>query len=267
MLGEVGLQRSSTGWPILWSFRSDDRTAFLRQVRWFSSNHFKQFGRLLTPLVDGLRVRGPFRPLIPELQCADRIVLIDGQGVGHTPETASSVSTRITKRFSEVDLVLIVDTSQHPMQAGPVSLLRAAGSAGYTDKIGVVFTHFDQVRGDNLQTVAQKRAHVIASITNAISSLRQILGAPVAAALERRLSEEVYLLGGLDRDIRSIPKGITNEMRRLLEFIQRAVPPEVEGGLAPIYFVSGLEIALRDAVEGFLRSMGSSPWSGISRWH
>ena len=182
MLGEVGLQRSSTGWPILWSFRSDDRTAFLRQVRWFSSNHFKQFGRLLTPLVDGLRVRGPFRPLIPELQCADRIVLIDGQGVGHAPETASSVSTRITKRFSEVDLVLIVDTSQHPMQAGPVSLLRAAGSAGYTDKIGVVFTHFDQVRGDNLQTVAQKRAHVIASITNAISSLRQILGAPVAAA-------------------------------------------------------------------------------------
>ena len=55
-------ERGPTGWPTLWSFEEEDRDAFLRQVRWFSSNHHRQFGRLLTPLVDGMRVRGPFPP-------------------------------------------------------------------------------------------------------------------------------------------------------------------------------------------------------------
>ena len=55
-------ERQSTGWPTLWSFTENSRDKFLEQVRWFSSNHSKQFGRLLTPLVDGIRVQGPFRP-------------------------------------------------------------------------------------------------------------------------------------------------------------------------------------------------------------
>lgn len=62
LLDAGSLERSATGWPVIWTFESADRDAFLRQVRWFSSNHFRQFGRLLTPLVDGIRVRGPFRP-------------------------------------------------------------------------------------------------------------------------------------------------------------------------------------------------------------
>ena len=43
-----------TEWPSRWTFKSEDRAQFLSQVRWFSSNHHQQFGRLLTPLVDGM---------------------------------------------------------------------------------------------------------------------------------------------------------------------------------------------------------------------
>lgn len=35
------LERSATGWPVIWTFENADREAFLRQVRWFSSNHFR----------------------------------------------------------------------------------------------------------------------------------------------------------------------------------------------------------------------------------
>ncbi len=52
------MQLGVGGWPVRWTLTESDRSRFLSQVRWFSSNHHKQFGRLLTPLVDGMRVRG-----------------------------------------------------------------------------------------------------------------------------------------------------------------------------------------------------------------
>jgi len=249
------LDRSATGWPQFATFQSEDRDSFLDQVRWFSSNQSTQFGRLLTPLVDGIRVKGPFRPMNRDLQIADRIVLIDGEGLGHTAESASSVSTKITRRFSDVDLILVVDSAQQPMQAAPIALLQAAGSAGYGDKIAVAFSHFDQVKGDNLKTVAQKRSHVLASVGNAMTSLRQRLGTPVATSLERRLNERAFLFGALDRELESIPSGVISEMRRLMQLFRETSLPEKRAEATPIYATGGLELALRDAVESFLR-----PW-------
>jgi hypothetical protein len=253
LLPDKELERSPTGWPLIWTFQTDDREEFLGKVRWFTSNHFRQFGRLLTPLVDGIRVRGPLRPARKELQVADKLVWLDGQGLGHTAE--SSISTKITRRFAEADIILLVDSAQQPMQAAPLGLLRAAASAGYANKIAVAFTHFDQVKGDNLQTLAQKRAHVLASITSAIARLRPTLGSSVAAALERRMEQNVALLGGLDREVDAIPSGVINEFRKLLALLQSAAAPALPAEAAPIYELGGLELALRDAVDGFLR-----PW-------
>jgi hypothetical protein len=249
------LKRSETGWPRVWNSESDDRDEFLGKIRWFTSNHFRQFGHLLTPLVDGIRVRGPLRPVRKELQVADKLVWLDGQGLGHTSESASSVSTKVTRRFSEVDIILLVDSAQQPMQAAPLALLRAAASAGYADKIAVAFTHFDQVKGDNLPTMTQKRAHVLASITSAIAGLRPTLGPSVAAALERQMEQNVVLLGGLDREIDAIPPGVIGEFRRLLQMLQSAAAPAAPVEAAPIYEIGGLELALRDAVDSFQR-----PW-------
>lgn len=249
------LERSPTNWPLIWTFETEDRDEFLRRVRWFSSNHFTQFGRLLTPLVDGVRVQGPFKPLLKELQIADRLVLLDGQGLGHTAESVSSVSTKVTKRFRDVDLILLVDSAKQPMQAAPFALLRAAASAGCADRLLVAFSHFDQVKGDNLHTLSQKRNHVLASITAAVAGLRPTLGASVATALEHRLEEHVFLLGGLDREIDGIPPGVIAEMGKLLRSLQAAAVPAIPIEAAPIYALGGLELALRDAVDSFLR-----PW-------
>jgi hypothetical protein len=209
----------------------------------------------LTPLVDGIRVRGPFQPIRKELQVAEHLVLLDGQGIGHTAESVSSVSTKITKRFTDVDIILLVDSAQQPMQAAPLALLRAAAAAGHADKIALAFSHFDLVKGDNLQTTLQKRNHVMASITNAVAGLRQLLGAPVATALERAMERNVFFLGGLDREIGAIPSGVIGELKKLLMTLQAAAEPAAPIDAAPIYASGGLELALRDAVESFLR-----PW-------
>ena len=170
------LRRRRSNWPELWVFESADRDEFIRHIRWFSSNYWPQFGRLLTPLVDGIRVRGP---LFPEfLSGGPRLALIDGQGLGHSPDSSSSVTTHVTRRFAQVDVVLLVDNAQQPMQAAPLSVLRAITSSGHHGKLAVAFTHFDQIKGQNLPTFADKRAHVMASVLNALSSLRDVLGAP-----------------------------------------------------------------------------------------
>ncbi len=44
-------KRSATGWPTLWHYEEKDSDTFLKQTRWFSSNHAQQFGRLLTLLL------------------------------------------------------------------------------------------------------------------------------------------------------------------------------------------------------------------------
>ena len=189
-LVETGeFERSSTSWPTLWYYEEKDRNSFLKQVRWFSSNHKQQYGRLLTPLVDGIRVCGSFQPAVPGLWDDDRrLVLLDGEGLGHSAKEATSISTKVTEKFPDTDMILLVDTAQSPMQAAPLELLRSVGSSGHGHKLAVIFTHFDQVKGDNLGSYAQKRNHVRASIGNAIASLRESLGAPVTEILESHLA-------------------------------------------------------------------------------
>jgi hypothetical protein len=55
---------------------------------------------------------------------------------------------------------------------------------------------------------------------------RQLLGAPVAAALEKRLERHVFLFGVLAREIDAIPSGVIREMMRLLELVRRPPHPK-----------------------------------------
>lgn len=265
------IERSAGGWPILWSFDTANRDEFLARVRWFSSNHHKQFGRLLTPLVDGIRVQGPLHPSISELRGNDKLILLDGQGLGHTATTASSVSTRITQRFETVDMILLVDNAQQPMQAAPLALLRAVGSSGFADKLAIAFTHFDQVKGANLGSFEQKREHVVASVANAIASLRDIVGAGVAGALDRQIEQQSVFLGGLDRPTEKLPQGFRRELGRLIDAMQRAAEPEAPIECAPQYEFKGLEIAMHDAIDAFRdpwrARLGLAYHDGIAKEH
>lgn len=271
-LVETGeFEKGPTGWPSIWTTSSDSREDFLRQVRWFSSNHHRQFGRLLTPLVDGLRVKGPFHPAVEALQVAPKLVLLDGEGIGHTARSVSSISTRVTRKFPEVDMILIVDNAEQPMQSAPLELLRAIGNSGHADKLAVAFTHFDQVRGPDLGSFQQKREHIMNSVRGAVNSLRDSMGAPVAAMLEAQIEKQAFFLGALDRGIEKIPSGVQKQLKELLEVMQAAAEPAAAIEAAPVYSVEGLETALRDAVEGFQgpwrARLGKGYHDGIAKEH
>src|SRR6266566_9852523 len=113
--------------------------------------HAPLFGRLLTPLVQGIRASGPFLPAWRE-GSSPRLVLMDGEGLGHTLDTATSLSTEVTSRFEKADAIVLVDSASQPMQATSSAVLKSVETGGHVAKLLICFTHFDSVEGDNLPT-------------------------------------------------------------------------------------------------------------------
>ncbi len=273
LVEEGTLERYRSGWPKRWWFETDDRGQFIEQIRWFSSNFWPQFGRLLTPLVCGIRVKGPLFPAFT--QSPPQLALIDGQGLGHTPDSTSSVTTHITKRFDRVDVILLVDNAQQPMQAAPLSVLRSVASSGHSAKLAVAFTHFDLIRGPSLRTSADKRSHVMASVLNALSNLRDTLGVPVTRNIEQDIDERCFMLGGVDRSLKRLPDRAADYMRGelsgLVDFCGKAIRPSTPPEARPIYDPTGISFAVRDAVSKFqgrwLALLGLGGHEGVEKEH
>jgi len=272
---DAGELRRRSGWPELWLFTTEDRAEFIRHIRWFSSISWRQFGRLLTPLVEGIRVRGPLFPEFAEGPA--KVAFIDGQGLGHKPDSSPSVSvtTRVTKRFGQVDVILLVDNAQQPMQAAPLSVLRAVASSGHQGKLAIAFTHFDQITGENLPGASEKRAHVMASVLNALSSLRDVLGASVVKTIEQGLDSRCFMLGGVDRQLTKI-RGragdyMKEQLTNLMGFFEAAIAPPPTAEAGPIYDPTGIGFAVQEAVAKFqgpwLARLGMGTYEGFSKEH
>jgi len=75
-----------------------------------------------------------------------------------------------------VAAVLLVDNAARPMQAAPVAARKGIAVSGNASKLHVIFTHFDQVKGDNLPGFSDREQHVLASVENVLKSIGDELG-------------------------------------------------------------------------------------------
>jgi len=246
--GEIS--RGRDGWPIKWTYRDEDRSKFIRLVNRFSSNYASNFGRLLTPLVEGIRVAGPFRP---DWHKGDlpKLVMMDGQGIGHTADSTSSLSTSITSRFRMADAIILVDNAAQPMQAGPCAVLRSLVSSGHESKLILAFTHFDEVKGDNLQGNPAKKDHVISSFDNAIHTIGKGFGREAESALRRLIPERVIFLANIQKRLPESARFTLSELQRLLEAIESSIIPAEPGEYKPVYDVANLVLAIQKATQEF----------------
>lgn len=265
---------SEQEWPQTWRWETTDRRQFIRQVTRFTSNYAPLFGRLLTPLVNGIRVKGPFQP---DWLTGDspELVLVDGEGLGHTPNSASSLPAKTQESFNEMDVILLVDNAIQPMQASTIAALRAVISSGNASKLHIVFTHFDGVVGDNLRTVGQKKDHVKASVESVIErNIRTQLGQTSAEVLEERLDSATFFVGGIDKRINSTSgrgQRTIQSLSDMLDAVRRF--SQIEPGTAiPVYKLSDISPAIRSGVEAFEEDwnarlgLGYSPWADKEHW-
>lgn len=254
VLDEVGtLRRNKQGWPQSWSWQTDDRKSFIKTVTRFSGNHAQHFGRLLTPLVNGVRVAGPFIPIWNDgLQ--PKLVLLDGEGLGHTPKSAAAISSSLTKRIDSVDAVVLVDDATIPMQAAPVAAMKEMITSGGATKLLLVFTHFDEVKGDNLPNAAAREQHVLASAENVLASIGEELGPFAERALRGRLKDACFFVGGIDKSLEATTKTQKRtiaQLRALLVAIDRVVERPAPVQSRPVYDRMNLVLAVKSAAEGF----------------
>ena len=219
----------------------------------FSSNYAPLFGRLLTPLVNGVRVSGPFAPLWhgPEVP---KLVLLDGEGLGHTPTSSSAVSTAVSRRIEAADAVLLVDSAKQPMQAAPLAAMREVVATGNARKLIIGFTHFDEVKGDNLPNASAKVQHVLASAENVLAAFGEELGPYAERALRQRLESARFFFADIHEPLRgSTASGrrTISQIRKLLDAIDAVIerPEPVEA--RPVYDRMNLVLAIRAAADAF----------------
>jgi hypothetical protein len=150
--------------------------------------------------VNGIRVAGPFLP--SWAQELPRLVLFDVEGLGHTPESATSVPTSVTRRLDDIDAVLLVDSAAQPMQAAPDVVMRSIVRTGHSSKLLFCFTHMDSVVGDNLgHSPSRKQQYVLASAENVLSTIGQQLGPFAERSLRQRLRVGSFFLADINREL------------------------------------------------------------------
>ena len=121
---------------------------------------------LLTPLVNGVRVAGPFfsgsngrRPL----------VLCDTVGFGHYANTASDLHEAYTELCDRVDCILVVESAKTSFSSNSLhQVLEATVTTGHGKKLAVAFTHMDALKGDDVQGDADLQEKALLGLRGAI---------------------------------------------------------------------------------------------------
>lgn len=255
LLPQGKVTKSREGWPLAWNgeWPVEKRSDFLKAILRFSSNYAQWYGRLLTPLVNGVRVAGPFAPTWAGTQ-VPKLVLFDGEGLGHNPKASTSISTGLSLRIQEADAVLLVDNAKQPMQAAPLAALRHIVTTGNSGKLILAFTHFDEVEGDNLPNARLKAQHVLDSAENALTAISQDLGLFAERALRRRTSEACFFLANLQKPLKGsgqMEKLTISQLRGLLGSIDQIVERPKPVSATPVYDLMNLSVAIHSAVTAF----------------
>ncbi|MDT8862141.1 hypothetical protein N0O92_18170 [Alkalihalobacillus sp. MEB130] len=245
--GEI--QQRNGDWPLVWTFSSDNRNQFLEKVRKFASNYAPNFGKLLTPLVQGIRVQGPFKPSWSE--SVPRLVFIDGQGLGHTTSSSTSIPSQMLRKFDTSDSIVLVDSAKHPMQAAPLAVLRSIVASGHTSKLNICFSHMDELNGDNLLTRKSKLNHIKASLNQATRYIRDKLDAESASNVEMILLKQTYFLSNLDQVVTEDNKYTLTELTNLISNLERSIYNIEDSDVIPHYDEANLVFAIQTAMKDF----------------
>jgi len=266
-------EKTTTGWPRAWHIETPaiQREQFLKSVRFFSGIAIQSWGKLLTPLVNGMRVSGPFKPNWAANPA--KLVLIDTEGLMHKAGTTADLPEQTLALLHSTDVILLVDSAKNSMTnfaAGKA--LEGVVNTGHTQKLAVVFTHMDAVKGDNLKGQA-RLDHIFGGVRNvAENQLAKNVSTEAARHLLRHLESSTFYVGRIDK---ADPKPAIPELNKLLTHLAAAQPPVFEPVSFPKYSPDNLVLAIQEASHDFRQQWNSrlglaqhpeftpSPWQSI----
>ena len=239
-------------WPVLHRVQDTaDKAEFFRRLRPFYQNNRKLFGTLVTPLVQGVRVRGRFLP--PPwagVQLASW-VLIDGQGLGHDQDGSTNINRTVppelVQKFSGADIICLVDRAVPAMTGDAPILLENLILRGHLDRVALLFTHFEDVAAPDLD-FAGRKAKVLEGVSNAVQAIPSLPKAQ-RVLLESSTEFKAHFLAQLN--LGEIKRKATQlELRRLCELFRRGGEVALPN-YRPLYNEYQFADALRQEIEAY----------------
>ncbi len=241
-------KKTTSGWPLFWSHEaeSSDRTDFLNALKHFSGIAKPSWGRLLTPIVNGMRVFGPFKPTWTDEDA--KLVLLDTEGLGHKANASAELPEQLLPLLNEADVIMLVDSAKSGMNVAAGKALEGIVNAGHSRKASILFTHMDAVKGDNLKGSA-KYEHVFLSLRNVVENQVSKNVSPEAARyLMERLRDSSFYVGKIqDAD----PAPARKELLRLFNHLAEARPAIFVPVGIPQYSDDNLVLAVQKAIMNF----------------
>lgn len=257
-------RKSSTGWPEAWSFSTlgEEREEFLKAVRWFCSNTKEEWGHLLTPLVTGIRVSGPFKPdWVPAEQSYEH-VFVDTQGLDHEKPT-TELSSETTSMFAKVQNILFVESGKDSLKSQSArKVMEAIAGSGYTANLTVALTHMDLVVGDDIPTADDRKAKAFSGLRSLVENeVSRNVSRDAAKQLAGHLERSTFYLAFLDpkkypeswdaEDQAAFDQSLGADLWLMTEhLVERAHPLQLRPSV-PEYSFESLGLAVREASVGF----------------
>ena len=287
-LSEGKFNKSSTGWPEVWTWSASlaERNTFLKAVRWFSSNYREEWGTLLTPLVTGIRVAGPFRP--DWVVAGDKYdhVFVDTQGLDHEKPT-TELSSEITSLFGQVQNILFVESGKDSLKSQSArKVMEAIAGAGYTASLTVALTHMDLVVGDDIPTDEDRKDKAFSGLRSLVANeVSQNVSREAGRQLAAHLGSSTFYLGYLDAkkypegwdddDKATFEESLGHDLNQLSEHLVLRANPQLLQPSVPQYSFESLGLAVREASVAFqevwearlgnkrIEGISSAPWQSI----
>ncbi|MDM8215256.1 hypothetical protein QUW15_03655 [Desulfovibrio piger] len=214
--GKCGkFQNDSSGWPQVFTYENNQKDTFISNILRFCGNSGKDHGKLASPVVSGIRVSGPFHPRWS--QYIPKIVIIDGEGIGHNSDRFHAISTSITEKYSLADNIFLIDSATEPMLNEAQSAALSIIAHGYSEELFFAFTKFDSIEGINYQDDDDRKQHILMAIENFADSCNDDdnLGIEVRDILENIADTKTIFLSSLNKDI-SLESSLKNPLLELL---------------------------------------------------
>jgi hypothetical protein len=254
----------SSKWPAIHRIPdTTDKAEFFRRLRPFYQNHRFLFGTLVTPLVQGIRVRGRFPGPPWAADAMPSWVLLDGQGVGHEQAASTKINRtlrpELTKKYSSADIICLVDRAMPAMTGDTPILLEDLITRGYAERVALVFTHFEAVSAPDLD-LAGRKAKVLEGVSSAIQGIDSLPKAQ-KVVFERTAEMRAFFLARLDSN-ELAHKGTRAEFKRLCELIQASAIEAPSLDMRPVFNEYHFAEAVRKEIIAYRRDWSEAELSG-----
>lgn len=236
LLEEGSMTYHEDDWPLSWRFQTSDRSYFFQLLYQLFGDDAVFDGKQLSGLVEGMRLKGPFRPLSHEGPAPKWMVTEQ-----HTE--AGKWSARQMKNVRKADMVVFVEKG---LTSQPSPLLEHLIVSGRADALTIVLTGMDDMTGNRFRTYDEKGEQLCRLLHERIQAAGERWGERAERALTRVCRQNGLHMVSHTADLSAI-----DVRQKLTHVLETSTIPKEVSRVHPIYLSINTALAVYEGTKRF----------------